>query len=100
MVVNSINISCSIYKKRKLLIIGITKVNHLNRDILKNLNRTIQEEFVDYNEEWLDNVDEFNVKLIQWINWYNTKRYHWGLNLMTPVDYLLTNGYRVQYVVN
>jgi transposase InsO family protein len=67
---------------------------------IEKFNRTIQEEFVDYNEEWLDNVDEFNVKLIQWINWYNTKRYHWGLNLMTPVDYLLTNGYRVQYVVN
>lgn len=67
---------------------------------IEKFNRTIQEEFVDYNEEWLDNVDEFNVKLTQWINWYNTKRYHWGLNLMTPVDYLLTNGYRVQYVVN
>jgi len=67
---------------------------------IEKFNRTIQEEFVDWNEMWLDDINEFNVKLIEWIDWYNSKRFHWSLNLMTPVDYLLTNGYPVQYVVN
>lgn len=58
---------------------------------IEKFNRTIQEEFVDQNELWLDNVDEFNEKLIDWILWYNTKRYHWSLNLMSPVDYLINN---------
>lgn len=67
---------------------------------IEKFNRTIQEEFVDWNEMWLDDINEFNVRLIKWINWYNFKRFHWSLNLMAPVDYLLTNGHPVQYVVN
>ena len=67
---------------------------------IEKFNRTIQEEFVDQHEMWFDNIDEFNVKLSEWINWYNSKRFHWSLDLMTPVDYLLTNGYPVQYVLN
>jgi len=59
---------------------------------IEKYNRTIQEEFVDQHEIWLDNVDEFNEKTIDWLIWYNTKRYHWSLNLMSPVDYLINNG--------
>jgi transposase InsO family protein len=60
---------------------------------IEKFNRTIQEEFVDHPEMWLDNVDEFNEKMLDWIVWYNTKRYHWSLNLMSPVDYLLNNNW-------
>jgi len=60
---------------------------------IEKFNRTIQEEFIDQNEIWLDNVNEFNEKMLEWIMWYNTKRYHWSLNLMSPVDYLLNNSY-------
>jgi len=67
---------------------------------IEKFNRTIQEEFVDQNEMWLDNVGEFNEKMLEWIEWYNTKRFHWGLNLETPMSYLLNNGYLVQYEVN
>jgi len=31
--------------------------------------------------------------MTEWLVWYNTKRFHWGLNLETPVDYLLKNNY-------
>ena len=60
---------------------------------IEKYNRTIQEEFVDQNEVLLDNVDIFNKKLSEWLIWYNTKRFHWGINLETPVDYLLNNSY-------
>ena len=59
---------------------------------IEKFNRTIQEEFVDQNEMWLDDVNEFNEKMLEWILWYNTKRFHWSLDLMTPVDYLIKNN--------
>ena len=64
-----------------------TKNGHVER-----YNRTIQEEFIDWNEILLEDVNEFNKKLIDWLLWYNTKRYHWSLNLISPVDYLINNG--------
>jgi len=64
-----------------------TKNGHVER-----YNRTIQEEFVDWNEILLEDIDQFNKKLIDWLLWYNTKRYHWSLNLTSPVDYLINNG--------
>ena len=59
---------------------------------IEKFNRTIQEEFIDQNEMWFDNVSEFNEKMLEWILWYNTKRFHWSLDLMSPVDYLLNNN--------
>jgi len=56
---------------------------------IEKYNRTIQEEFIDWNETLLENTDEFNYKLMDWLVWYNTKRYHWGLGLESPVDYLI-----------
>lgn len=60
---------------------------------IEKYNRTIQEEFIDGNEILLENADEFNRKLMDWLIWYNTNRYHWSLNLTSPVDYLLKNGF-------
>jgi transposase InsO family protein len=37
---------------------------------------------------------------VEWLLWYNTKRYHWSLNLETPINYLLTNYPLVQYEMN
>lgn len=67
---------------------------------IEKFNRTIQEEFIDWNSVLLEDTNMFNEKMGNWLNWYNTKRFHWGLNLETPVDYLINNGYSVQYVVN
>jgi transposase InsO family protein len=64
-----------------------TKNGHVER-----YNRTIQEEFIDWNEILLEDVDEFNKRLMDWLIWYNTKRFHWSLNLTSPVDYLLNNS--------
>lgn len=58
---------------------------------IEKYNRSIQEEFIDQHEMWLNNPDEFNKKLTDWLLWYNTDRYHWSLNLTSPVDYLLNN---------
>ena len=59
---------------------------------VEKYNRTIQEEFIDWNEILLEDTDQFNKKLIDWLVWYNTKRYHWSLNLISPVDYLIKNN--------
>jgi len=60
---------------------------------IEKFNRTIQEEFIDQNELWLANPNEFNPKLMDWLIWYNTERPHWSLGLLSPVDYLINNGY-------
>ena len=60
---------------------------------IEKYNRTIQEEFIDWNEILLEDVDQFNQKLVDWLIWYNTERYHWGLDLTSPVDYLLKNNW-------
>jgi transposase InsO family protein len=64
-----------------------TKNGHVER-----YNRTIQEEFVDWNEILLEDLNKFNARLMDWLIWYNTKRFHWSLNLSSPVDYLLNNS--------
>lgn len=61
---------------------------------VEKFNRTIQEEFVDWNEIWLDDSVEFNQKLMVWLIWYNTERPHWSLGLQSPMEYLINNGYQ------
>ncbi|MBU1090056.1 DDE-type integrase/transposase/recombinase [Patescibacteria group bacterium] len=56
----------------------------------ERLNRTIQEEFVDFNVHELLEPAKFNRKLMNWLIWYNTERPHYGLNLQTPLEFLLT----------
>jgi len=60
---------------------------------IEKYNRTIQEEFIDQNEILLEDTNRFNQKLTDWLIWYNTNRYHWSLNLESPVDYLLKNNF-------
>lgn len=60
---------------------------------VEKFNRTIQEEFIDQNEIWLSDMAEFNRRMSDWLVWYNTERPHWSLNLLSPVDYLIKNGY-------
>ena len=65
-----------------------TKNGHVEK-----YNRTIQEEFVDQHSMLLENIQKFNVRLMNWLIYYNTKRPHWSLKLQSPVDYLLKNNY-------
>lgn len=59
---------------------------------IEKYNRTIQEEFIDSNVVLLEDTNKFNKKLIDWLIWYNTERFHWGLKLTSPVDYLINNN--------
>jgi len=34
---------------------------------IEKFNRTIQEEFIDQNEMWLDNIPDFNRKMADWL---------------------------------
>ena len=78
-------------KERKITHYWNYKGQPYKQGHIEKYNRTIQEEFIDQNKIWLDNIGEFNEKMLEWILWYNTKRYHWGLDLTSPVDYLLNN---------
>jgi len=58
---------------------------------IEKFNRTIQEEFINLNEYYLQDIDQFNIRLTEYLIWYNTKRPHFSLNLKSPVDYLIFN---------
>ena len=79
-------------EKRKIIHYWNYKGQPHKNGHIEKFNRTIQEEFVDQNEIWFNDVAEFNEKLLEWIMWYNTKRFHWSLDLMSPVDYLINNN--------
>jgi transposase InsO family protein len=53
----------------------------------ERFNRTLQEEFVDYQEHLLfDDLHAFNEGLFVWLAWYNLERPHHSLALRTPID--------------
>jgi len=57
---------------------------------IERFNRTLQEEFVNYHiDQAFDQPTTFGKELNDWLTWYNTKRPHHSLNLMTPHQYLL-----------
>lgn len=61
-----------------------------NNAHMERFNRTLQEEFVDYYiDEAIIEPDQFHVRLENWLTYYNTKRPHHSLGLLTPQQYLL-----------
>lgn len=56
---------------------------------IEKYNRTIQEEFIDWHETFLDDPTFFNSKLMDYLLWYNTERPHWSLQLKSPVNAML-----------
>ena len=57
---------------------------------VERFNRTIQEDFVDYHNVLLLDLDRFNEALMEWLLFYNTKRVHHAFgNTLSPVQYLL-----------
>lgn len=65
---------------------------HKNGHVEK-YNRSIQDEFIDWHLSLLEDPDEFNKKLMDYLIWHNTVRPHWSLNLQSPVDYLIKNNH-------
>ena len=60
--------------------------------VCERFNRTLNEEFIQLGNSTSD-IEIFNTKLIDWLIWYNTNRFHWSLQLTSPVDYLISNGF-------
>ena len=53
----------------------------------ERFNRTVQQEFLDYQEELLfTDLPASNEQLFEWLSWYNLERPHHALALRTPID--------------
>lgn len=73
---------------------GVTHFNtyprcpKMNSEI-ERFNRTLSDAFIKRNRMLLAyDVDKFNEKLIEWLLWYNTRRPHWSLGLVSPLRYI------------
>lgn len=58
---------------------------------IERFNRTIQDEFVNANVEYIEDVMVFNKRLIDYLIYYNTVRPHQSLAYETPMGYLVSN---------
>lgn len=56
---------------------------------IERFNRTISEAFISRNRTLLAyDIDAFNKKLMDWLLWYNARRPHWSLGLISPLRYI------------
>jgi len=60
---------------------------------LERFNRTVQEQCVNLYIDYLDQPDDFNRKLIDYLIWYNTEKPHRGIGKVPPMRYYLDNFY-------
>ena len=58
--------------------------------VLERFNRTIQEEFVDIIDVGVEDVEEFNRRLTDFLIEYNNVRPHETLDYLTPLEYIDT----------
>ncbi len=59
---------------------------------VERFNRTLREEFLNYYKQTLAyDLNKFNYKLIDYLLWYNTKRPHWSLGLISPLKFIISN---------
>jgi transposase InsO family protein len=56
--------------------------------VVERFNRTLRDEFLNRNNSAGADTDTLNQHLLRYLSWYNTKRPHYSLNYMTPVQYL------------
>ena len=75
---------------------GITHFNtyprcpKMNSEI-ERFNRTLSDAFIKQNRLLLAyDTNAFNEKLIDWLLWYNTRRPHWSLGLVSPLRYIVS----------
>ena len=58
---------------------------------IERFNRTLSDAFIKQNRMLLAyDIDAFNQKLIDWLLWYNTRRPHWSLGLISPLKYIVS----------
>jgi putative transposase len=58
---------------------------------LERFNRTVQEQCINLYIDYLDEPDDFNMKLMDYIIWYNTEKPHRGIGNLPPPRYYLDN---------
>lgn len=56
--------------------------------VVERFNRTIQEEFINRNDEIYYDLATFQVKLEKYLQWYNYKRPHMALNYQSPMQFI------------
>lgn len=57
---------------------------------IERFNRTISEAFIAHNRHLLTyDLPAFNRKLMDWLLWYNTRRPHWSIGLISPLRYIV-----------
>lgn len=58
---------------------------------IERFNRTISDAFISRNRHLLAyDIDAFNDKLMEWLLWYNSRRPHWSLGLISPLRYIVS----------
>lgn len=56
---------------------------------VERFNRTLSEAFISKHRHLLAyNLKMFNRKLMDWLVWYNTRRPHWSIGLISPLRYI------------
>lgn len=58
--------------------------------VVERFNRTIQEEFINRNDEIYYDLEAFQIKLDQYLDWYNYRRPHASLNHVSPMTFILS----------
>jgi putative transposase len=57
---------------------------------IERFNRTLSDAFIKHHRLLLAyDLPAFNQKLIDWLLWYNTRRPHWSLGLVSPLRYIV-----------
>jgi putative transposase len=56
---------------------------------VERFNRTLSEAFISRHRYLLAyDLEEFNRQLMDWLQWYNTRRPHWSIGLISPLRYI------------
>jgi transposase InsO family protein len=58
---------------------------------LERFNKTIQEQFVYWQIDYLDELNVFNAKMMEYLIWYNTEKPHRGVGNLPPLRYYIDN---------
>jgi transposase InsO family protein len=58
---------------------------------LERFNRTVQDQCVSLYIDYLDDPNDFNHKLMDYLIWYNTEKPHRGIGKIPPMKYYLDN---------
>jgi transposase InsO family protein len=57
---------------------------------IERFNRTLSEAFISKHRQLLAyDLEEFNRQLMDWLLWYNTRRPHWSIGLISPLKYIV-----------